>query len=205
MSHSLTDRDLVRLHWPAGLRGAFDALFAIDDALAEVALTASQPALGAIKLAWWRDSLQKLDSAPPPAEPRLQAVARELLPRGISGARVAQLEDGWLALLEEVPSWNRVVERGAVLFGIGGALLGADTELAAAGRAWAGADLARRTGERQWLGEPEIGGHCPRRARPLTVLAALALRDQRRGWPPEPEATPQRSWTILRHRVTGRL
>lgn len=187
------------------MRGAFDALFAIDDAMAEVALTASQPALGAIKLAWWRESLGKLDSAPPPAEPRLEAASRELLQRGIAGARLARLEDGWAALLEEVPSWNRVVERGAVLFEIAGDLLGQAAGLAEAGRTWAGVDLARRTGERQWLGEPETGGRFPRRVRPLTTLAALALRDQRRGWPPEPEATPQRSWTIVRHRLNGRL
>ena len=199
------DRDLVRLHWPVELRGAFDALFAIDDAMAEVALTATQPALAAIKLRWWRESLQKLDHSPPPAEPRLEAVSRELLPRGITGERLARLEDGWLALLEEVPSWNSVVERGQVLFDVAGDLLGGSADTAEAGRAWAGVDLARRTGERHWLGDPEISGSVPRRLRPLTVLAALALRDQRQGWPPEPEATPQRSWTILRHRLTGRL
>lgn len=201
----MTDRDLVRLHWPPALRGAFDALFAVDDAMAEAALTASQPALGAIKLAWWRESLEKLDSAPPPAEPRLQAVARELLPGGISGARLARLEEGWLALLDEVQDWHRVVERGAVLFGMAGDLLGAREDLVGAGRTWAGVDLARRTGERHWLGELEFTGRFNRRARPLTVLAALAIRDQRRGWPPEPEATPQRSWAILHHRITGRL
>ncbi|WP_205480500.1 hypothetical protein [Sphingomonas arenae] len=173
--------------------------------MAEVTLTASQPALAAIKLAWWRESLQKLDEAPPPPEPRLQAVARELLPRRITGARLARLEDGWAALLEEVQDWHRVVDRGAFLFGIGADLLGSKEEMAAAGRAWAGVDLARRTGERHWLGEPESFGRFDRRARPLTALTALALRDQRRGWPPEPEATPQRSWTILRHRWSGKL
>ena len=173
--------------------------------MAEATLSASQPALGAIKLAWWRESLQKLDAAPPPPEPRLQAAARELLPRGISGARLARLEDGWAALLEEVQDWHRVVERGSVLFAIGADLLGSTQDVSEAGRAWAGVDLARRTGERQWLGEPELSGRFQRRVRPLTVLAALAMRDQRRGWPPEAEATPQRSWTILRHRWNGRL
>ena len=201
----MTDRDLVRLHWPVHLREAFDALFAIDDAMAEVVLTATQPALAAIKLAWWRESLERLDHRPPPAEPRLQAVARELLPRGLTGVQVAELEGGWLALLEEVQDWHRVTERGVVLFGMAQRLLGADEPVAEAGRAWAGVDLSRRTGERHWLGSPELTGCLAKRVRPLTVLAALALRDQRRGWPPEPEATPQRSWTILRHRLTGRL
>lgn len=173
--------------------------------MADLTLTASQPALAAIKLAWWRESLQKLDGAPPPPEPRLQAVARELLPLGITGERLANLEGGWAALLQEVQDWHRVVERGAVLFGIGAHLLGSKQDVSAAGQAWAGVDLARRTGERHWLGQPETSGRFERRVRPLTALAALSLRDQRRGWPPEPEAKPQRSWTILRHRWSGRL
>lgn len=205
MAVPMTDRDLVRLHWPMHLRPAFDALFAIDDAMADVVLTATQPALAAIKLAWWRESLEKLDLEPPPGEPRLQAAARDLLPKGLSGRELRGLENGWLALLEEVPRWEAVTERGATMFALAARLLSGSADLERAGRAWAGVDLARRTGEPQWLGEPEIRASYPRRLRPLTMLAALALRDQRRGWPPEPEATPQRSWIILRHRLTGRL
>jgi 15-cis-phytoene synthase len=78
----LTDRDLVRLYWPVELRPAFDALFAIDDALGEVVASSTQPALGAIRLAWWRDALERLDTSAPPPEPRLQAAASLLLPRG---------------------------------------------------------------------------------------------------------------------------
>jgi hypothetical protein len=47
--------------------------------------------------------------------------------------------------------------------------------------------------------------HAAKPLRPLTMLSALAARDQRRPWPPEPEATPQRAWAILRHRLTGKL
>jgi len=42
--------------------------------------------------------------------------------------------------------------------------------------------------------------------RPITALAALAARDTNRGGPPfEPPATPGRAWTLLRHRLTGRI
>jgi phytoene synthase len=201
-----TDRDLVRLHWPVELRPAFDALFALDDAMAEAALTASQPALGAIKLAWWREALERLDTAPPPAEPRLRAAAAELVPRGISGARLALLEDGWLTLIDETGDPAKVEEHGSRLFAIGADLLGqTGFTLAVAGASWARADAARRTGEQRYLGEPPAPVWLPRSIRALTALAALAVRDQSGGWPPEAEATPQRSWTILRHRLTGRL
>lgn len=196
-----TDRDLVRLHWPPELRPAFDALFAIDDAMAEVVGTAREPMLGAIKLAWWRDSLEKLDREPPPAEPRLQAAARELLPRGVTGGALAGLEDGWAALLEEQPDEGRLRARGTLLFMLAARLLRVSGEgLSAPGRLWAAVDLARRFGRA--LPAPEPLAHAPRQLRPLTALAALANRDARLGRL-EPEATPPRAWTLLRHRITG--
>jgi len=197
-----TDRDLVRLHWPPELRPAFDALFAIDDAMAEVVGTAREPMLAAIKLAWWQDSLEKLDREPAPAEPRLQAAARELLPRGVSGSSLAALEDGWAALLEEAPDEGRLAARGAVLFMLAARLLGDDGEgLGKAGRLWAGVDLARRFGRA--MPQPIDLARFGKRVGPLTGLATLANRDARAG-SPQPEATPGRAWVLLKHRMTGR-
>ncbi|MCY7338671.1 MAG: hypothetical protein LH465_01740 [Sphingomonas bacterium] len=203
----MRDRDLVRLYWPVALRPAFDALFGIDDALAEIVASSTQPALGAIRLAWWREALERLDTSPPPPEPRLQAVAAELLPRGISGADLAKLEAGWAALFEETRDPDRIGARGATLFAIGARLLGAtDSRLDAAGRLFACADAARR-----WLApmeqasEPALAGHrFARRLRPLTALARLSARDVRRGFG-EPEATPGRAAALLGHRLTGRI
>lgn len=196
------DRDLVRLHWPPELRAAFDALFAIDDAMAEVAGTAREPMLAAIKLAWWRENLERLDHEPAPAEPRLQSAARELLPRGVSGGALAGLEDGWSALLEEIPDEGRLRSRGVMLFQLAARLLGQSGEgLRDPAGLWAAADLARRFGRP--VPPPVKVSPAPRPLRPLTSLAALAQRDARRG-KLEPEATPARAWTLLRHRWTGR-
>src|SRR5688500_2421974 len=140
----VSDRDLVRLHWPSELRPAFDALFAIDDALADVVFKASQPALGAIKLAWWRDRLIALDAGAVPAEPRLASAAADLLPRGVAGADLAELVTGWATLLDEQPQPDLVAERGARLFGLAARLLGASGDpVAEAGRFWAPVALAR--------------------------------------------------------------
>lgn len=188
------------------LRPAFDALLGIDDAMAEAALTASQPALGAIKLAWWREALEKLDTAPPPPEPRLRAAASELLPRGLHGRRLAELEDGWLSLIDGTDDPARIEEHGRIMFGLAGDLLGrTDPVLARAGASWALADVARRMGERRYLRSSMPAAHVVKPLRPLTMLCVLAARDQCRPWPPEPEATPQRAWSILRHRLTGKL
>ena len=172
-------------------------------------MRSTQPALAAIKLAWWRERLEELDECKVPAEPRLDSAAKNLLTRGVSGVELAELEDGWAALLDEEPDLVRVRERGARFFGIASTLLKAapDPGTADAGRFFAEVDLARR-GLRASLGERDHmpGGRIPSRLRPVTALAALAVRDLRRGGPPfEPEATPGRAWTLLRHRLTGRF
>ena len=183
-------------------------MFDIDDALAEVVTSSTQPTLGAIRLAWWREALERLDTGQPPPEPRLQAVARELLPRGISGATVAALEDGWATLLDEEPDLERIGERGARLFAIGASLLGTtDDRLAPAGRIYA-FEVVRRKRLTQ-LPFPAEEMHMlarhrfARRLRPLTALARLAARDVKRAPELEPEATPGRAATLLYHRLTG--
>jgi len=204
----MRDRDLVRLYWPVELRPAFDALFGIDDAMAEVVASSSQPALGAIRLAWWREALERLDGKPPPEEPRLQAAAAELLPRGISGAELASLEDGWSTLFDEQPDIERIGTRGARLFGIAGRLLGADDPLLdTAGRLFAYAEAARKGWAAHFRPMEEmhmLARHrFPRRLRPLTALARLAARDVKRAPEVEPEATPGRAAALLSHRLFG--
>ena len=192
------------------LRPAFDALLDIDDALGDVVARATEPALAAIKLAWWRERLQELDEGKAPAEPRLQAAAQELLPRGLCGTGLAGIEDGWALLLDENPDLESAAERGARLFDMASSLLGkADPLIEPAGELFVLAGLRRRG---------LVAGHHPpsldrlanhrfaRELRPLTALAALAARDLSRGGPPfEPEATPGRALALLRHRLTGRV
>ncbi len=204
----LSDRDLVRHHWPAELRPAFDVLFGIDDALADVVTSSTQPALGAIRLAWWREALERLDSSSAPPEPRLQAAALELLPRGIGGKDLAALEDGWATLLDEEPDRARVGRHGALLFASAAKLLGgSDERLAVAGRLCAYGQAARLR-----MLEPNspseelhlLAGHrFPRVLRPLTALARLAARDARQAPFVEPEATPGRAVALLSHRLFG--
>lgn len=171
---------------------------------------ATEPALGAIKLAWWRERLQELDEGKVPAEPRLQAAAAELLPRGIAGASLAELEDGWATLLEGEADGERIGTRGARLFEMASSLLGmTDPAIHAAGRLYA-LENARRRGllVPHWPMDElnRLARHrFPRRIRPLTALAALAARDSRRGATIEPEATPGRALALLRHRLTGRV
>lgn len=176
--------------------------------MADVVARSTQPALAAIKLAWWRERLEDLDGGKVPAEPRLMAAMTELLPRGIRGTELAELEEGWAGLLHDPLEMALVNEHGARLFEIGARLLGVHFEyetIGVAGSLFVNMDVARRG----LIAAPSAGRSgmkIARRARALTGLAALAARDLRRGGPPfEPEATPGRAWTLLRHRLTGRL
>ena len=187
------------------MRPAFDALFAIDDALGEVVASASQPALGAIRLAWWRDALERLDTSPPPPEPRLRAVAAELLSRGVSGSDLARIPEGWTALFDEVRDAEAIGARGAALFAVGAKLLGRHHPgLDHAGRWFALADAARR-GLSPVLPVEIAKVRFPPALRPLTGLARLAVRDLRHGEPFEPEATPGRAAALFAHRWSGRV
>ena len=204
----MRDRDLVRLYWPAELRAAFDALFDIDDAMAGVVAHSTQPALAAIKLAWWRERLEDLDRGKAPPEPRLQAVATELVPRGIAGADIGQLEEAWASLLQEGPDPNVALARGVTLFQLAAGLLGKDAPplLELAGALYAAGNLTRLGLAPNHMLVVTQSPRVPRRFRPLAGLAALAARDLRRGRRGlEREATPGRALALLRHRLTGRF
>jgi phytoene synthase len=197
------------------------ALFLIDAAMGEVVRSTHEPMLGPIRLAWWRERLEELDQGGgAAAEPRLQQVERELLPRGVSGQDLAGLEPGWLRLFDPFPWGPETSEaiwlRGNLLFGTGARLLGRpDEKLQAAGGLWALVDVARHCSDegsramllKQARGFAQgLGGvRFAPALRPLSMIAALAVRDCRRGEPIEAEGTPARAAAMLRHRLSGRL
>ena len=118
------DLGLALTYVPLRDRAALAALFRIDRAMGDVVRTTTEPMLGPIRLAWWRERLEELDARnAPPAEPRLELVAHRLLPRGVSGADLAALEPGWLRLFDPFP-WTAATGeaiwfRGNLLFGLG--------------------------------------------------------------------------------------
>lgn len=217
------DRTLALSYVPARHRAALSALFAIDSAMGEVVRTTTEPALGAIRLAWWRERLEELDELDKgarPAEPRLRAVASELTPRGVRGLEVAALERGWLRLFEPFPWDLQVAEaigsRGRHLFAIGARILAEPGEaIEAAGGLWALTDAARHCSDERSRGllldQARIrarglgGAKFPALLRPLSMLGALAMRDSARGEPFEREGSPARAAAMLAHRISGRL
>jgi hypothetical protein len=202
---------------PAEVRRALRALWDIDLAFADVVSTTLTVQLGAIRLAWWRERLEELDKGTePPPERRLQAVAVDLIPEGVSGTELAQLEYCWLALLNPFP-WDDLVAdaialRGAILFGIGARLLGrAGAEGEPFGVVWSLADVARHCSDppsRAFLIERAKSAiaklpqrRIPIELQPLTMIVARRAYDllhgDRGGW--------HRLLTWLRYSISGRM
>jgi len=171
-----------------------------------------------IRLAWWREALEKLDLAPPPAEPVLQSLAAHALPRGVNGAELAAMEEGWAELLSEealgeVALGAYAAARGGQLFRLSARLLGGNEEMAGqAGARWALVDLARRSSNpveaaaacdlaRKGEAESVLNG----KLRPLGMLDLLAKRDLNRrdaSW--ERQGSPARMARLLAYQLTGR-
>lgn len=186
------DRWLVTLWAPAAARAGLFALWALDLALVRIVETTTEPRLGEIRLAWWREALQRLDTAPPPPEPVLNALATAVLPR-VTGAALAGLEDGALAWLGGDPG-EAARLRGQALFAAAALLLGGG-DPGGAGASWAAGDLARRGTELPRCNPP---ARLPRRLRPLLALARLAARAT-----DEPSGSLARQWTIARAMLLG--
>jgi phytoene synthase len=213
------DRALALTYVPAARREALRTLWELDAALGAVLAGGREPLISQIKLAWWRDSLVKLDTEKPPAEPMLQAVAAEILPRGVSGGELAAMEEGWTTLLGQEPLTpgeltTYAAARGALLFRYSARLLGAELTagLSRGGEGWALADLARHSNAvdaqaaleaaRERLDSAE---RWPPLLRPLGMLVRLARRDILRAPDQlEPHGAPARMWHMLRHRFSGR-
>ncbi|UIJ43677.1 squalene/phytoene synthase family protein [Sphingomonas cannabina] len=207
-SQDEAERRLALAYAPPNQRAAMAALFTLDDALASVLRTTREPMVGQMRLTWWHDALTNLDGAPPPAEPVLQGLARDVLPLGVTGGTLAAMVEGWEELLEADPLSDTALEafarlRGGTLFVAGGA--GADDPLQAAGTGWALVDLARHARD------VELAQRAGTLAAPY-FEKALAARWNRanRGWGAlahlarlHDAAPPRRVGRALWHRMTG--
>lgn len=206
---------------PRAGAAALEALFALDEALAQLLRTTREPALGQLRLAWWREALARLDNEPAPAEPVLQALEREVLPRGVKGSSLVPIVHGWEVLIEEEvldrDALRRFGEGRGELFAAAGTAMGAapNDPLVEAGQGWALVDLARHlrapdeAAEARDLAAPLLKTATARRwsrnGRALGALAHLARLDLRVPLGGEPPVgAPHRVGRLLWHRLTGK-
>lgn len=172
------------------------AAFALDGRIGRMVLGASEPMLGQMRLAWWRDQFSQPVATRPEGDPLLDLIGRSW-EGGESALR--ELVDGWEALLSPRP----LSETDRASFIAGRASLAraladragspsAAREAQCAGTLWALADLAihaQEPGERSAaLDEAVEFAHdslrLPRGLRPLSVIGGLARRSLRLGGRP---------------------
>lgn len=188
------DRYVATLFAPANLRDALFALHAYDLALAEVARTTTEPHIGMIRLAWWRDTVRDLRTKPVAGQPVLAALGGTALDPEVLG----QLAEAHMDAIDGAD----LGERGACLFLMAGSLLGgAENEsVVEAGRFWAQANALR------YGTEVEVALPGPMRfgavLRPITALAAVARRDA--VGKHDPRGSIGRQFAVLRHMLSGR-
>lgn len=210
------ERALALAYVPAIARPALATLWRLDERLGAVPRNATEPRIGQIRLAWWREALSRLDVAPPPPEPLLAEIAATLLPRGLAGSALADLADGWVPLLTSPIDDDGLAlyaaERGGRLFALAQSLLEADGDptIDRAGEGWALVDLARFAADPQLaaralaMARTRLSGK--RRwqpaGRPLGMLAVLAARDARAGI--GRQGSPARMARMLWFRLRGR-
>lgn len=205
------DRKLALAYVPAAARPAVGALWRLDVAFGTVLATGTQAMISQLRLAWWREALERLDTAPPPAEPVLQGLAAHVLPR-VSGAELAAMEEGWLMLTAEDALTAEALAdyaqlRGGLLFSYTARLLGdSHFPVSEAGAVWALADLARHSRRVEEIDAPLPAPKVkwPRKLRPLGMLAVLTRRDlERLGEKVEKSGSPARILRMIRHLVSG--
>lgn len=181
---------------PGPVRPAMLALLSFDSHLGRRIAGVSEPLIGQMRLAWWREELGKPLAARAKGNPELDALGETWA--GSEPSLVA-LIDGWEHLLGETPLPEDSIEafaagRGTAFAGLA-ALVGEGAAAAAAsgaGTRWALADLAFR------LSDPCERDAClklhsalapervrlPRRLRGLAILDALGKRAMARNEPP---------------------
>ncbi len=208
------DRALAVSYAPSRARAGLRALLALDDALGRVSRNVREPMVGRLRYAWWFEALERLDGAPPPAEPVLRALAADVLPHGVTGAALAGMIDAWEVIGDDGPIDGATLaafadKRGGALFQAMARVCGADDRQARlAGEGWALVDLASGLSDpamaakaRAMAGErlrATMGRRWSRRGRALGALALIARFEL------EGRSPAGRVGRLLMHRLTGR-
>lgn len=186
----------LALAWsPPEIRGALTTALQLDRRLARIVARTTEPMLGQMRLAWWRDALGTSPQDRPRGDAVLDAIGEHWAGRE---AALLALVDGWEVLITTEQMGSAEIDIFGTQRGVFFAALSTDRGAAAAARVaaaafrWGLADAATAVsdaGERALLIEAGLacsdgGGRMPRPLRGLAVLEALALRSLRRGGRP---------------------
>lgn len=196
-SENLPDEARLALaHTGLILRSALTIFFEFDARLARIVAATTEPMLGQMRLAWWRDTLAQSADQRPSGDQVLDAIGERW--GGAEDALIAVV-DGWEHMLSDPPLQREAAEafgegRAQGLAGLARLIDASDAEakrLKDAGRLWAIADAVSHTSpgeDRDTLLNLGQGLPAPQKLaapfRGVAVLAALGSRALEAGGAP---------------------
>jgi len=191
------EAQLALAHTPPILRDPLRIFLELDQRLGRIVAATSEPMLGQMRLAWWRDMLGKPVEDRPRGDSVLDGIGDHWLGRE---AGLVKLVDGWEHLLDEPPLSENAASRflsarQEALMTVFGQKTGSDRASVPYDNAawrWAASDLAAKVSleeERDLLvtlglANENPNSSLPRKARGLAVLGALGSRALKRGGRP---------------------
>lgn len=206
--------ELALAYTPVAVRERLRTYFALDQRLARIVAATTEPMLGQMRLAWWRDQLGSDFGVRPSGDAVLEAVGDHW--QG-SEAALIQLVDGWEVLIvsehlgaDEISDYAS--GRGAPFTGIAGSLVEpAKSDVKTAASRWIFADAASQISDPEERSRFIDAGLSPKgrttrlpsELRGLAVLQALALRSLKRGGRPLMEGRGA-ALTAMRAAILGR-
>jgi len=125
------DRALAALFAPRAARADLFALCAFNVELARIAEQVSEPELGAIRLQWWREALERAAKGEATGHPVVDALGETLRRRELSRRRIEALIDArsFDVATKIMPDWNALEaylrDTAGALFALGAECLGA--------------------------------------------------------------------------------
>lgn len=210
------DQRLALAYGPASFRDAMAAILCFDHNLGRAVAMASQPLIGQVRLAWWREQARAISQSADVRDPCLLAM-KELVQSGrVTNLQMESLVDAWEDLLDDEADPATILSRfgemrGLAVFGMAaGVARCSDSDvIAPAGRLWALVDFARHAGDRATAERAfaiaaegvGVARALPRAMRSFAILARFAERDLRRGTSaPVADGSPVRileAWGLL--------
>jgi phytoene synthase len=125
------DRALAALFAPRDTRADLFALIAFNVELARIAEQVSEPGLGAIRLQWWREAVDRAAKGEATGHPVVDALGATLARRKLSPGRIEALIDArrFDVATKIMPDWNALEaylkDTAGALFALGAESLGA--------------------------------------------------------------------------------
>jgi 15-cis-phytoene synthase len=171
---------LALAYTPKQVRAAWELVLRFDSRFAGIIGATSEPLIGQMKLAWWRDALGTAAPMRPKGEPLLSELSEVADPQLDRAA--ADLVEAWEALVVTEEWTSQMVqrfaeERGTAVFGAYARLCAMPDFPGPLAQQWAAGDLRLRFG----IGVPQlVSRHVDvpneRIFRPLNILA-MSVRD----------------------------